>query len=932
VDSGLLDPSVDLIDLRIWGKARGLGGRRYPVACHLLDAGAAARLLWDRYVPPGVRGLIRERLGVSEKHAGLLVALWAALHDIGKVTPEFQSCDGNGSPPGYPPGRGQQLRHDEVGHKWLQAMLPRLGYAGGDQLSPSLLLAQLIGGHHGIFHLAIPAVRPGAQLSCFGFAEDKWQAQRERLSATISGILGSPEPPPELDPLAAVLVCAIIILADWLVSQESYLLQRLCELPERGSVVDLEAHFGRSLLAAGSLITEAGLGSLELRPGSFGELFPQITEPNALQRSVSERLPGLATGPGLLLVTAPPGLGKTETGLYAARVMGAVTGRPGLYMALPTMATADQMFRRVLSFARDNATGNAPLTLLHSMAWLNTQYIREEPPAGEVLTGDDHDGDPFAPTDWLLGRRRGVCAPWAVGTVDQALMAVLKSRYNVLRLFGLAGKTVVVDEVHACDPYMQGLLRELLRWLGQLGAPVVLLSATVTTRSARRLISAYLEGVHGKRRVRELAAQAEVHPAGWVYASRDGQITTVPVDLPERLPLRIAIREIGWVPGADGRAVPDRQPVLCAELTGLVAEGGCALVICTTVAEAQQTFAQLRSWFAELAASGSCPPELELLHSRFPAWQRAEITDRVIDRFGKSGHSHGNRPRAAVLVATTIVEQSLDLDFDLIISDLAPVALLLQRAGRCWRHEDLGVITRPWWACGPRLVVLVPPGGPDKPELFRSWRAIYDESLLTGTYKLLSERDTIRIPADVQRLVDDVYTDPALIEGMVEAVTKRLGTEMAQEQLANLVALEAPWKLSSLYELTDRDVDAELLATRFGADSVRALPVFTDAAGEVWLDADRTIRLPGLGGGPPGPRECRTITERTIPVRGGPWHRTWQKRPEPRSEPPECWARSSYLRDLVLLAHRAHPDGTVDPATAGGRGFLLDQVLGLVTM
>src|SRR6202034_731232 len=107
--------------------------------------------------------------------------------------------------------------------------------------------------------------------------------------------------------------------------------------------------------------------------------------------------------------------------------------------------------------------------------------------AGPVLTGDGNDGSQFAAADWLRGRWRGMCGSWAVGTIDQALMAVLTSRHNALRLFGLAGKTVIIDEVHACDPYMQGLLLVLLRWLGSLGAPVVLLSATLTRSVAREL-------------------------------------------------------------------------------------------------------------------------------------------------------------------------------------------------------------------------------------------------------------------------------------------------------------------------------------------------------------------------------------------------------------------------------------------------------------
>ena len=918
------------LDLRIWGKSKGLGEHRYPLACHLLDAAAAARLLWEGYVPPGVRKVIGEGLGVSEDHAGVLAALWAGLHDIGKITPEFQACDPDARLPGYPPGRGQRVRHDLAGHGWLQAMLPHLGYAGSDPV----LLAQLVGGHHGTFHRVMPGVAAGAPLRFFGFSEDAWEGQRRAAFRVMGEVLGSPEPPPKLEPEAGMLVCALIILADWLVSQESHLRSRLDEVPRRGSVPELRAHFGRSLTAASALIQDAGLGRLELRPGSFGESFPHIAEPNALQRSIADRLPGLAAGPGVLLVMAPPGVGKTEAGLYAAQVMGTVAGRPGLYVALPTMATADQMFGRVRGYARERAAAGAPLTLLHSMAWLNTWYTGEEAADGQVLTGDDDGEDRFAPTDWLLGRRRGLCAPWAVGTIDQALMAVLTSRYNVLRMFGLAGKTVIVDEVHACDPYMQGLLRQLLRWLGRLGTPVVLLSATVTGPSARQLITAYLEGALGKHRAAGRAEQAEVHYPGWIYADAvDGVVTGVRVQAPDRLPLRVDLREIASrAAGGAGAAVPDRQAVLRAELAGVVAGGGCALVICTTVDEAQQAFCQLRDWFGELRDAGADPPVLDLLHARFPMRQRGEITGRVMERYGKKGHRGGTRPRAAVLVATAIVEQSLDLDFDVVISDLAPVALLLQRAGRCWRHEDLGVITRPRWAAGPRLVVLVPPGGPASPRLFRSWTAIYDEVLLARTCRLLASRDVIRIPGDVQGLVDAVYyppddAGPDLITGLEGAETARLGAEIAELQMSRLVSVPPPWDLDSLCQLTDSDVDPGLLATRFDADSVRVLPVFTDGAGRAWLDPGCSIPVPGTDGTRPDGAECRAVIERTIPVRGGSW--VQRERRGADSDPPGSWDRNPHLRHLVLLPHRVRGDGAIEPARVGGREFLLDQALGL---
>ena len=279
-----------------------------------------------------------------------------------------------------------------------------------------------------------------------------------------------PEPPLRSTPQAAALACAIIVLADWLVSQESHLLARLGDLPASGTEGDLSSHFAKSLRITARLVSDAGLAQLSVRPGSFAEAFPHILEPNDLQRSVAEHLPGLLHGPGLLLVTAPPGVGKTEMALYGAKVLGQATGRPGVDVALPTTATADQIYLRILRYLEDQAEAAAPLMLLHGMAWLNSHYTPDEE-TSPVLTGDGDVGSQFVAADRLRGRWRGMCGSWAVGTIDQALMAVLTSRHNALRLFGLAGKTVIIDEVHACDPYMQGLLLTLLRWLGSARHP-----------------------------------------------------------------------------------------------------------------------------------------------------------------------------------------------------------------------------------------------------------------------------------------------------------------------------------------------------------------------------------------------------------------------------------------------------------------------------
>jgi CRISPR-associated endonuclease/helicase Cas3 len=911
--------AAEEVDLRLWGKSRGLGeGKRYPLVCHLLDAGAAARCLWGRYVPAGVREFIADGFGVTVDHAGRLIALWAALHDVGKLIAEFQALDPVGLP-GYPASRGLQPDHDVAGHHWLQATLPKLGYAAGDTDMPGFLVPQLLGGHHGTFHRG-PLSKSGADGR---FRDDAWERQRQTTLRVVSRILGSPGPPPKASPQAAVLVCAIVILADWLVSQDGHLLSRMPGIPVHRGDAELRAHFEESLLVSANLANKAGLAQLRLRPGDFGMAFPQIKKPNELQQSVASRLPDLAHGPGLLLVMAPPGLGKTETAWYAAKVMGEAAGRPGLYMALPTTATADQIYLRIRDYVKTQAETPAGLMLLHGMAWLNTHY-RPDAESTEILTECGYGADSFSPADWLLGRNRGMCGAWAVGTIDQALMAVLKTRFNALRLFGLAGKTVIVDEVHACDPFMQGLLLRLLRWLGSFGTPVVLLSATLTNRAAAALVSAYLAGA-GIRRPRDSPERVMAAPYPvWHYADGvTGAIETVAVPLPPALPLQVSIREVSASAGlGEGRPVPDRGPMLRAELAALTESGGCALVICTTVNEAQRTYCQLQDWFSELSAAGVPAPELGLLHARFPAWQRDQITQRVMAGFGKDGMAA--RPRAAVLVATAIVEQSLDLDFDLIVSDLAPIALLLQRAGRCWRHEKHG-IRRPSWASGPHLTVLVPPGGPHSPELFESWAAVYDESLLANTYRLLDGRTEISIPDDVQELVDAVYCDERFTAGdLSKAALARIGSEIALAQLADNITIPGPSAVDSLYELTEAAVNPDLLVTRFGADSVLGLPVFTAGDGHLWLDRASKLPVPGQATVPD--REgCRTIINHTVPVRSGSWLRGY----DARSALPESWRRNVHLRDIVLLPQTRAPDGSFMPATVGDREFFLDDVLGL---
>ncbi|MGO4612985.1 CRISPR-associated endonuclease Cas3'' [Nocardia sp. 2TAF39] len=900
----------DLIDLRLWGKSRGLDVP-YPLVCHLLDAGAGVGVLWDRCLSAGVRRFVAAGLGVGELEARALLVFWAGLHDIGKVMACFQAQDAGAFGAGgeYPAAVGGRKRHDYAAHVWLRSALVELKFGA----RAAETVAQLLGGHHGCFYAldTRAAADPLVMVPELGVGE--WERQRRALVAVVHQVAGSPEPVRRVSRAAAGIVCGVIMLADWLVSQTGFLRARSASVPARGDLRSLREHFDGSMREVPGLLRQAGLGELRLRPGSFAD--EHGFAPNELQRSVEQMLPSLVSPRGgLLLVTAPMGVGKTETALTGARVLGDAAGAPGSFFGLPTMATADPMYSRLSEYGNRRAAGSAPLALLHSMAWMNSAYQRGG--TGDVVTGEDPDdavGDvAVLISEWLRGPKRGLLAPWATGTVDQALLASVRGRHNMVRMLGLVGKVLIVDEVHAYDAYMQQLLRRLLEWLGAVGVPVVLLSATVPEQVARRLVQSYLHGAG-----HELGGEMEFCYPGWLHADAgSGAVRSFAVRCPQST-LSVGLSRVD----VDSEGGCDLGPAVRRLLTPLVGSGrGCVGIICNTVAEAQQTYRDLGEWFGEIRDGGGPVPELTLLHSRFPVDRREEITTNIVAAYGKNG----SRPWG-VVVATQVIEQSIDLDFDLIISDLAPVALLLQRAGRGYRHAGN---PRPDWAGGPRLEVLVPTSSGGVLTLPRSWPYVYPKALLRRTFELLVDRDRegtpIRIPQDVQAVMEVVY-DQSFADGTMAADDiENLADEQVKAALADMVVIPGPGQIADLYALTDRELDDALFTTRLGADSGRVVCCFVDAEGRRWLGADHTVAFPERGLGPHGrltDEQVKAVLAKSIPVPG-----TWMRGPMPENLPPAAWDKNPYLRKLlVLMAY----EGAGGAMRLGSRTCELSNELGL---
>lgn len=556
------------------------------------------------------------------------------------------------------------------------------------------------------------------------------------------------------------------------------------------------------------------------------------------------------------------GEGKTEAALAAAEVLAARFGADGVFVGMPTQATSDPMFERVLDWSETIEPG-LPVALLHGKRMVNELWDRllrrRGTPVGTAETdefgcrgdefplygnvhedrGSDTDGGhgSEAPADWFLGRKRGLLAPLVVGTIDQLLFAATRSRHVMLRYAGLAGKVVILDEVHAADVYMSVFLNEAMAWLGQGQVPVIVLSATLAPGQREELVRSYLAGSRSDPNLRlEQRLAPDRYPsvtAAWADAGEpriDARTST-----PWRSSLAVAVEVLG----EDPEAPVDR--LVDALETGL-AEGGCALVIQNTVDRAREAFEALESLF---------PCEVRLLHGRFSAADRADKTAEVLAALGPDANQ---RPHRTIVVATQLAEQSFDIDADLLVSDLAPVDLLLQRAGRLHRHTR----PRPASLWQPRLLVTGCDLKPNQvPWLPGGSRAIY------GSYYLIATAAEVRravasdgwsIPADVPGLVAAVYGDApevpaswaaALSEARSEheAEQRRRKAEAGQHVIATADQL-AKQHIQGLHDNTAARSE-EHVRVRDGESGSEVLFVHRDGAGYRALDGRTWLGVNG---------------------------------------------------------------------------------------
>ena len=604
----------------------------------------------------------------------------AASHDLGKVSPGFVKKAFPQLLPATPTSAVFCENHAEVSEAAIRTWAHS---HGRDNTWQSW--AKVAGVHHG------KRIRSAQSEPCFRYGGESWSTERSKLLEVLIEAFG-PLPEESPTPESLWLAAGLTTVADWIGSNEDW-------FPTEG-LPPTANHAECARLA----LEGAGFAIPEIkRDCSFRELFPAIASPNEMQAMFHE----VAAGPGLFILEAPMGMGKTEAALYATYRLMADGHHHGLYFALPTRLTSNRLHNRLEAFLSQAFGVEAAARLVHGQAWLADRY-----PGGEELRPG---GAWFAPI------KRALLYPFGIGTIDQALLTVMNVKHGFVRAYGLAGKVVILDEVHSYDEYTGTLMTQLVDCLIRLGCTVMILSATLTQ----------------ERRNSFLGAGGPV-PAGAypliTYHSSD-EVTTHTVTPPTSR--RVVCRYS-----------PDSFSTLAEQAAAMADNEHCVLWICNTVARSQRAFSLVKSAVREGI-------EVGLLHSRFPPWRREMLETCWLSWLGKDGA----RPSGCVLVATQVVEQSVDIDADTLITDLAPTDMLLQRMGRLWRHPREG-------RTGPANCLIVgnclsSAGGlVELKELIGSSGYVYAPYVLWRSYTIWKNRPDIVLPDDIRTLIEATYCCP----------------------------------------------------------------------------------------------------------------------------------------------------------------------------
>lgn len=663
---------------------------------HLYETGITAKYLLNESIMASVSDWIALKLQISNDEATALCSYLAAMHDIGKVAPQFQ----------------RELREDlDVLKKAFDLDIIKKGYRHElysayimkKYVNNSGKLSDILMGHHQGnnkgFKAASRAVCPPGINGNTKWDDNviipllAWINERFPVSPdTINSVVKYWE-----NSLLEIFT-GVVMLSDWIASGTVF-------SDTNPSASDYYTDIRKRL---DNLCCDNNISRQIFNLGTYKQMF-NIIQPRPLQEIVEK---AIDEDPRFLcmFIEAPTGEGKTEAGLYAALNAINESGKGSLYVALPTGATSEAMIGRVNSMLH-NLDIPYKARLITGTSWLkhsdNTEHQREAD---------------------LVFRKMKLLSPVAVGTVDQIMTAVQNTFYNEMKLLLLSSKVILIDEIHSYDSYMLHMIKQLLKYFKEYRVPVILMSATLSMSMKHELLSIY-----------------DTNPPEQDF---DYPMVTVCRES--------GIKEYKCISCQEGKkysidVVDAKAPeIIYKEAVQTAGKGACVGIIANTVRVAMDTYRGLK----ELDTDDI---DLYFIHARMPIRWKEKRTQKLISLFGKD---RKNRPQKAIVVATSILEMSVDIDLDCLYTYLAPSDILLQRFGRVCRHADDGTAREQGFI--PFIKIL--DAGEFKP---------YDEQLIKKSKEVLGKYKQVSIPTDIRKIVDDTYSDIKALERKTLANIKR---------------------------------------------------------------------------------------------------------------------------------------------------------------
>lgn len=837
--------------LQYWGKSWSNDDEYHLLPYHCLDAAAVCRVLLD--TDRSLHKRLQEMLSFIQVER--LLPFLIGLHDVGKFSPKFQSF----APDLYTmlqPGRSiyrkairalNERHHTHLGQLlWenhLQdILLDRLVAGGGEEANYAVgPLISPVMCHHG----KPPNIQDDIRTDQHFETSDLDAAETFAL-----GLCDMLCPEPLLLSAADAVsraekaswdLAGLCILCDWVASNTTWF--QPCS-----DAYGLEQYFHEfALPRARKAVCEAGIiPPPASKTISWGNLFPSLSDKSPTPLQEYALAVDLPHGSQLHILEDLTGSGKTEAGLLlAARIMAADLA-DGFLFALPTQATANSMYKRLATLT-DNLfitdQKRPSLMLAHGARSLNDMFLQSvglDHISTKRGSPDDQAAEPVCNAWFADNRKKALLAPAGACTLDQALLGILPAKHQSLRLFGLGRNVLIADEIHAYDPYTTGLLETLLTFHAARGGSAVLLSATLPARIRDKFTKAFEEGAQPPRCSPSIRRQKEImqdkasdtfraYPAAWLsnvsMQSRPAKITAAP-----------------WSSREVNIEHTSSQTDVIDSLAKASRSGACCCYICNTVDDALDAYETLRNHPAV------DKEKMELFHARFCLGDRLPIEERIVSRFGKTrdGESKAKKQldrQGWIVLGTQVLEMSLDLDFDFMATDLAPMDALIQRQGRLQRHAferpaDYGETT---------LLVHGPPWRDDPgkgwfTDKFDKAQWVYRlHGRLWLTLRELRRRQTLRLPEDVRELVEAVYApeaDALIPPALQEHDAPHAGKDMAMYSYAGLAVLNAkqPYGEQGAFE------DILEIRTRLGDETV-TVRLAKVREGEVvpWIDpAGRT--------------------------------------------------------------------------------------------